>query len=345
MPGLQPPSGGPAREYRLSVVLVARDSFKVVRRTVAALRAQTICGDIEFCLVTPSEETIADRRPGELDGFGRVRIVTVGPCHDVDRASANGFLAATSAVVAHMEDHVFPEPDWAEAVLRAHRGPYSVVGGRMLNANPATMLSWANVLISHQAEIVPRAGEATKLSSHNATYKTAVLRHYGDRLAGLLGRDGRLMRDLRAHGHRIGIDPSIRFQHQQVSRWSTTPRYRVNTGRNYAAARMRQNGWSLGRRLLYVVGAPLIPVVRSVRMVPSCRKLGVYPRVLLPLFLGLILESLGEMVGYAAGSGRSLDIMAEYEVDRLRFMSDGDREEHRGAATRHMGDVAMAGAR
>lgn len=336
MPDLKPASGPAGRDPILSVVLVARDRFDVVRRTVAGLRAQTIRDDIELCLVTPSEEAIADREPDELRGFAGVRIVPIGSCLDVDKASAHGFLAATSAVVAHMEDHVFPDRDWAEAVLRAHRGAWSVVGGRMINANPATMLSWANALISHEAEVVPRAGEATSLSSHNATYKTAVLRSYGERLAGMLGRDGGLMRDLRARGYRIGVDPAVRFQHQQVSRWSPNIRYRLNAGRNYAATRMRQNGWSVGRRILYVAGAPLIPLVRTMRMVPRCRELGVYPRVLPALFVGLVLESLGEMIGYTAGPGRSIEIMADYEVDRLRFMSDRDRQEHR-AATRRMG--------
>jgi hypothetical protein len=343
MPDHQSASGPAAREPILSVVLVARDRFDVVRRTVAGLRAQTIRDDIELCLVTPSEETIADREPGELRGFASVRIVPIGACPNIDKASAHGFLAATSALVAHMEDHVFPEPDWAEAVVRAHRGAWSVVGGRMINANPASMLSWANALISHEAEVVPQAGEATSLSSHNATYKTAVLRSYGDRLSDMLGRDGGLMRDLRAHGYRIGVDPAVRFHHQQVSRWSPNTRYRFNSGRNYGATRMRHNGWSLLRRMLYVIGAPLIPLVRTVRLVPRCRELGVYPRVIPALFLGLILESLGEMTGYAAGPGRSLEIMADYEVDRPRFMSDRDRMEHRAATRRMLSGAALAG--
>ena len=315
----------------LSVVLVARDRFDVVRRTVAALRTQTILHQIELLIVTVGETTIADRRPDELQGFARVQLIFVGPFKDVDKASAEGFLRASAPVVAHMEDHVFPDPDWAEAVLDAHRGPWAAVGGKMINANPATMLSWANILISHMAEVTPRKGEATRLSTHNATYKTKVLEAYGERLAGYLGRDGGLMRDLIAKGHKIYVDPCFRFQHQQMSVWRAMIAYRVNAGRNWAAARVNQNDWSWTRRLLYAVGGPLIPLVRLVRLVPRCRELGVYPRVIPTLFAVLALDAVGEMIGYVAGTGRSLEIMAEYEVDRPRFMSHADREQHQAA--------------
>ena len=327
-------SGGAPRTPRLSVVLVMQDRFEVVCRTLAALRAQTIQGDIELCLVVPSPESPAGPERDAMRGFAAVRIVPVGPIDDVDAEAAHGFMAATAPVVAHMEDHVFPEPEWAEAVLRAHREAWSAIGGQMINANPGTTLSWANVLISHQAEIVPPTGEVASLSTHNATYKTAVLREYGERLPSMLGRSGGLMRDLRARGHHIAVDPAFRFHHQQVSRWDTMIRYRMNSGRNFAATRARLNRWSFGRRILYMIGAPLIPVVRSMRMAAPSRKLGVFPRVLPVLFVGLVFETMGEILGYAAGPGRSLQALSDYEVDRLRFMSDEDRKEHRAAVDR-----------
>lgn len=316
----------------LSVVLVARDRFDVVRRTVAALRTQSILHQIELLIVSVSETTIADRRPDELEGFARVQLIFIGPFKDVDKASAEGFLRASAPVVAHMEDHVFPDSDWAEAVLEAHRGPWAAVGGRMINANPATMLSWANVLVSHMAEVTPRRGEATNLSTHNATYKTKVLEAYGERLARHLGRDGGLMRNLITNGKKIYVDPSFRFHHQQISVWRPMVTYRVNAGRNWAAARVRQNRWTWAQRLLYAGGAPLIPFVRLIRLAPRCRELGVYPRVIPSLLAVLTLDAVGEMIGYVAGAGRSLEIMAEYEVDRPRFMSRADREQHQAAA-------------
>jgi hypothetical protein len=49
------------------------------------------------------------------------------------------------------------------------------------------------------------------------------------------------------------------------------------------------------------------------------------PGVLPVLTLGLVLDAIGQMVGYLAGPGDSAAWLAEFEYDRLRHVSDGDR--------------------
>jgi hypothetical protein len=304
---------------------VTARTFATIRATVRALRAQTIASDIELLIVAPSAEAVDDARPWELEGFARVEVVPVGPIASVDDASATGILRASAPVVVAVEDHVYPEPEWAREILRAHEGPWDVVGGRLVNVNPGP-LSWAGILIAHLPEVLTPAGESRgPITTHNASYKREVVQAYGDRLTLMMGRDGGLMRDLLRRGHRIGVHPQARYGHLQVTAWRRQPRYRFCSGRNAAATRARQGGWGPGRRSLYVLCTPLIPFVLLVRLIPVLRPLGIPSAALGPLALGLLIHSVGEAAGYALGPGGSREILANLEIDRRRFLSGRDR--------------------
>ena len=56
---------------------------------------------------------------------------------------------AHAPIVALAEDHCFPEPGWADALIRAHQGPWAVVGPVVRNANPATIVSWCDFVIGY----------------------------------------------------------------------------------------------------------------------------------------------------------------------------------------------------
>ncbi len=147
---------------RLTVVVVTADDFDSVRRTVRALQAQTIAGDIELILVALTKEALCDHRPEELDGFARVEVVPIGRVCKADRGAASGIRRATAPLVACVENHAYPEPRWAEEIVQAHQGPWAVVGGLMVNSNPRSAVSWANMFMSHLDELVPQGGESKR---------------------------------------------------------------------------------------------------------------------------------------------------------------------------------------
>lgn len=316
---------GPRGTPRLSIVLVAKDDIAGLRSSLAALRAQSIAGAIELLIVAPAGTALHEAPSGWLDGFARVEVVPVGAIADVDSASAHGLLRASAPVVASVEDHAFPERDWAEQMLAAHEGPWAAVGGRMVNANPGD-LSWANVLISHVSEVTRPEGEVTEpITTHNASYKTHVIAAYGERLHGLMGRDGGLMRDLLDNGHRIFVATGARYRHLQVTRWVSLVGYRIDSGRNAAATRARLGGWSRGSQLAHVAAGPLIPLVLLARRARAARSLRLPRRTLAPLAAVATLESIGEVLGYAFGPGGSRGRLADQEVDRRRYLSSRDR--------------------
>ena len=129
----------------LSVVLITPAGYDFLRTTVAHLRLQTVRDQLELVIVCTSRANLA-MPESELTDFPLVRVVEIGPMVSTGMAEACGVQAASAEVVVYLEEHSFPEPEWAEALVRAHQGPWSAVGASIMNANPASLVRWANLV-------------------------------------------------------------------------------------------------------------------------------------------------------------------------------------------------------
>ena len=309
----------------LSVILPTSDDFSGVRLTVRALHAQTVRHRIELVLVVPHND------PGviesEVCGFAKVTIVVASPIVTSNRSRVAGIRAASAPIVALAEDHSFPDPDWAEALIAAHERDYAVVGPVIRNANPRSTLSWANLLLEYAPWFEGASrGEMSDLPGHNSAYRRSLLLSYGDDLEDIFEVEAVVQRDLRAKGHKLFLEPSAKTNHLNFSRLRPSLTLRLNAGRSFAG--YRTLGWSFPKRALYAVASPLIPVVRFVRIVRFLNRSSygfLLPRVLPLLSLVLITDGFGEMLGYFLGPGRSPITLGEIEFDRMRFMSSHDR--------------------
>ena len=315
----------------LSVIVVATGTFSLVRRTVEHLRAQTIQDQIELLLVCESASVL--RAPSaDLAGFAAVEIIEIGPIENVDRAQAPGIRAATADVVALVEDHAYPAPTWAEALLEAYAtGPWSVVGSAIANANPRSSLSWANLLIGYgtMGWVDPiREGEVESLPNHNVSYRREVIQAYDDGLEDKLVRESGFHDELRAEGHRFYLAPA-RVYHVNPSRATSVWALRFAAGRLYGA--QRAEGWSPVKRLAYSAGSPLIPLVRLCRFKQDMFDAGphgsLWPRVALATLLGFIADAAGQAAGYATGEGDAPEKLAAFEFYRMRHVTEKDKSD------------------
>ena len=151
---------GPGAE--ISVVLVTRAGLDPIRRTLCHLRNQTARDRIELVIVSPFALDL-DLDRDEAEGFAGLRVVDVGELEAAGAALAAGFRAATAPIVACVEEHSFPEPGWAAALIEAHSGPWAAVGGAMTNANPRSRISWAHLFTDFGCAVPPlRGGEADR---------------------------------------------------------------------------------------------------------------------------------------------------------------------------------------
>lgn len=319
----EPTRSGPA----LSVVLGVRGTFSAVRHTVRCLRAQTARDRIELVLVWASGDE-ANVPALEVEGFFACLVERVAPDSSVARSNAEGARRASADVVAFAEDHCFPEPEWAEALIDAHARGYAAVGPEIVNGNPGTIISWCDYLIGYGPWMSPvAAGEVPFLPGHNSSYKRRILLQFGERLEALLESETVLHYELAGKGRRLYVEPRARAVHLNFARWNIGLPVQFHCGRVFAGSRAAR--WSAGRKAFYTAASPLIPVVRLLRisrelLLPN-RPRHLLPRLLPGLALALVCDGAGQMLGYLAGQGRSPASIAAFEFNRVRYIRPADR--------------------
>ena len=306
-------TGAPA----LSAIVLVPDRFDTVAEVVRHLAAQDRRGEIEVLLVAPVSLEVP---PEAMTGFHSWRTVRVPDWHSTAEARAAGVAAAASPIVAFVEDHCFPTPGWAHALIDAHDDDWAAVGPVILNANPAFIMSWANLLIEYGPWLHPReGGAAAHIPGHNSSYKRGLLLAYGERLPALLEAESVLHWDLGAQGFRLAIEPRARSRHKNFARFWPSLGLRFQSGRLFASSRAMT--WSAPRRLVFAAGSPVLPALRTWRLRARIRRHTTARTALLgPLvFVLLAVDAIGECAGYLAGPGSAMAAMNDLEFHRDRF--------------------------
>lgn len=316
-------SGVPA----ISVILITADHYRVLRKTIRHLRAQTIFQRMEIVIVTPAAESL-EADAGELGEFLQFQVVEGGPLQSSGHAYAVGIRKAPVVVLG--EDHSFPDSGWAEALVQAHENSWAVVGPAVRNSNPGSHMSWADFFMGYGPWQDPApAGEMEFLPGHNSSYKRDILLHYGDRLDVLMETECILHWDLRRNGHRLYLEPAAKTEHVNFTLFSSWSRATFQSGRKFAAVRAGNEGWPLARCLLFSAAAPLIPLVRFRRLMKDLRLPGRPRHLLLPvaplLLLGLAIDAAGQMLGCVLGAGSSREELLCIELNRYRHVRKSDR--------------------
>lgn len=300
-------------------MVLATDGLQLVGEVLGHLRGQTVAERIEVILVTP---------PGSIEGDlsaekGRLhsmRAVEAATRDSPPGARAVGVLNARAPVVAFSETHCFPDPDWAEALLRAHAGPWGAVAPEINNENPGRATSWANIFIDYSPWLAPiESGRVNDLPGHNSSYKRALLLEYGDRLPTLFESESVMHWDLRDRGHGLYQEADAKVHHRNITEPKSSILEHFHNGRCFSA--LRSHDWSAPRRAIWALGSPLIPLVRFSRIVREARRPGRrLPLKALPIMImSLAAHGIGEMIGYATGSGESVTSMAVYELERDEY--------------------------
>jgi len=314
---------------KLSVILLLPEDYESRRRAVSFLAQQTVREEIELVLVLQTRVAVESDEV-QLRSFGSYQLVRLTDFDDPGQAMSAGVRAARAPVVAYVEEHAFPEPDWAEALLRAHQGPYAAVGCAMGNANPSTLCSWSH-LFDDFGPVVPPVSSAvaTYLGPHHCSYKRDVLLAYGDALPNLLDNEAVLHSDLRRRGHQLFLAGDAVINHMNISQVWAYWRQEFVGKRAFAAARAASQQWSPFKRGFFCLASPLIPMVRLVRILKEMRRAGratqLLPQALALLIPALVFGTAGEVVGYLLGDSPSnVRIRAEAELNRARFQSPKD---------------------
>lgn len=314
----------------LSAIVMTPDTWHTMRRTLAALRGQTLRHSIELVLVGPSLEAL-DVPEAEIAGFAQVRKTAAPPNSRIlGESSAAGVRSASAALVVFTEDHCFPEPGWAEALVKFHAdGNWAGVEPTFINGNPDSVASKVQFLVEYAHSAPGEAkGEAPFIAGHNSCYRRDALLHY-DRDGGLadwLEVEFLMHQDMGRRGLRLGRSAEARTHHYNCSRVGATLSFSWVFPRVFAAHRARRLGPV--QRLKLALTWPLIAPLRFQRIWPLAWRLyGTAAALRLsPLLLAnLMVSAASEGAGYVLGAGRHPELAFGLEFHRDRFFRSGDR--------------------
>lgn len=313
----------------LSVLLVCPRGRTALHRSLAAIAAQTIAHRIEVVIVSPDDD-YATAEAALLARFHSTTVHVEPAITNVDEVVGRRLAACAAPIVAAIEDHAFPEPEWAEQLLAAWDGTSVAIGSVIVNANPRSMLSWSNLLVAYgQWSDTTPAGPISWVPMHNCAYRKAVLLALGDTLKDQFNREGTILTRLREAGGTFLFAPLARIRHLNPSSWQSTARLRIDAGRLSAANRWSDEGWGLPKRLAFAVLGPLIPLVRYRRMRRDL--FGTSPEVsearLGPaLLVGLAFDGMGQIAGFLSGPGDARARLSVFEMDRMAHLDRRDFE-------------------
>jgi hypothetical protein len=324
---------------RLSVCLPT-DNIETLRPVLARLRTQTIASSIEVVIATP--EVAATRAAvANHSAFASVRVVEVDALVPLGRARAAAVRAATSPFVFLGETHSFAEPEWAETLVSRHEEGWSVVVPGIVNANPRSVLSWAGLLLDDGGWLQDRSPREIRYwPLNNSSCLRAALLECGDDLERGLSYGDQPLLAPRQRRHRVYFEPRAVLSHLNISRFRFWLDERWVGG--VLVARHRSRDWSDAKRVAYVLGSPLIPLVlfgrvaRSAVATVRARRL---PLATLPvMLLGAVAHGLGELAGYVRfGSVDEAEArITEYEIHKTRYARASARvRESMRAVRRH----------
>lgn len=303
-----------------SLILIASEGTASIARLLGRLRRQTAAAKLEIVIAAEAPHVIEIGALSE-PAFADLRVIEADLGTSA-RARAQAIFEARAPILILVEDHSFPvTDDWAERILLAHRNEYTGVGPAIHNANPATAISWANLIVEYGPFMNPKgAGETDFLPGHNSSYRRDALIAFGAGLVGMLEAEWVLQTKLRACGHRFWIDPSIAVAHLNYARFWPSFELQLLGGWMFAAS--RSEAWTVPRRLFYAALFPAIVLLRVHRATgqtlraPKARANALRS---LPMAALLLLASgLGEGIGYAFGDLGRRNALARMEYARWR---------------------------
>jgi hypothetical protein len=314
----------------LSTCLITKAGYEHIRKTVGFLKQQSALDQLELVLVVPSREAF-DLDEEDIAAFHWFQLLEVGPIVSTGRPFAAAIHAARADWAIYSEEHSFPEPGWAEALIRAQQGEYSVIGSAMANANPDTLTSWAHLLAQFGPVVAPvESGPARYVAGHHCAYRREPLLAFGAELPMLLETEIALHHALVAQGHQLYLAADAVSHHANLSQFRAFARIEFLGQRVYGGARSRVLDWSLAKRLFYAAASPLIPIVRLARASRDVRRVGrahhLSPWVYLLMGTAMAAGAIGEAAGYLFGSGRGAIQRIEMELDRYAFTVEPDQQ-------------------
>lgn len=318
----------------ISVALIVPNRRETVLRILECLRAQTARDRMEIVLFGPSMAVLETLRE-DLAAFGGYQLVAWDRMRNLAAARGEAFRIARTPLVVHAEDHCFPDPGWAEAFIGAFspdaRGVTPAAAGPlMVNANPRSLWSWAAFTLHFAHAAFPETrGTVDFLATHNTCFRKDAALALGASLDSGIEMEILLQNRLRAEGHTLFHEARAVTRHINVSRPFPLLKASFYGGWLFSTVRMREERWTLGRKLFQLAVSPLVPLLQLKRRWGALGRIAgerqLLPLVALPALAITTLHTIGEVVGIVAPRDTVIEDYSNFENTRMRFVRPEER--------------------
>lgn len=317
-----------ASNAAISVVLIVPNRRETVLRALECLRAQTARDRMEIVLFGPSMAVLESLRE-DLAGFGGYQLVAWSRMRNMAAARGAAFRIARTPLVVHAEDHCFPDPTWAEAFIQAFASAQGVVpaaaGPLMVNANPRSLWSWAAFTLHFSHAAFPETrGPAEFLATHNTCFRKDAVLALGPSLDSGIEMEILLQNRLRAEGHTMFHEARAVTRHVNVSRPLPLLKASFYGGWLFSTVRMREENWTLGRKLFQLAVSPLVPLLQLKRRWGALGRIAgerrLLPLAAMPVLAIATLHTAGEVVGILFPRDTVIEDYSNFENTRMRFV-------------------------
>lgn len=308
------------RVPKLSVVVVLGQQRARVQHIIDLIYAQTAVADLELILVDVgmgAKPLLQTRCPTQY--ISKAATTTWG------EARSAGVRVARAPVVALLEDHCFPGPEWAEALLEVHEESWDAICYAFKNPNPETYASRAGFMAELGIWAHPVVqGPMRDMPGNNMSYKKAALLRLEPELDEALNTDFAVQSFILQQGGTMGIAAEAYAAHQNYDSLRLLFQANYVSCRLVGAERVRMGAWSLPKRFLFAALAPLgAPLIKFKRLLLSMKGRptlwGPFVKALpvtIPLYCW---AALGEAQGYLQGRGSAEEEVRSYclTINRL----------------------------
>jgi Glycosyl transferase family 2 len=252
---------------------------------------------------------------GSADYAGRIaadfpwaRVVLSG-LKKVPALRRRGVEEARGEFVAIIEEHCSAKEDWlAQAVRALSSGNPGAVGGPVVDYDYPRLRDWVVYFLEYNGALPPvERGETADLNDANIVYRRGLLAEHTQLLD-----EGywpmTLHPTLLAKGVKLFAEPDMVVYHRGPFDFGYYLHQRYLFSRAFAGVRAQSQ--SRARRMAYIVGVPLVPVVLLARMtarvVRKRRRIARFFMTLPLTIPALVVMVAGEWVGYLVGPGDAL---------------------------------------
>lgn len=291
------------QEPALSIVIASYNAERTVQRSLRSLLRQETKEDFEIIVVDSSTD-----RTGELiaEQFPGVRLYRFRERKFCGDARNIGVSVAKSDIIALTDADCTTAETWVDQILTAHQSPDLAIGGAIANAEPSGLVGWAAYFCEFSGWMPgsePRWLD--DIAGANMSYKKKAFDTYGPFLEGTYCSDSEFHWRLGRDGQRVRFLPEIVVSHHSIDRFREFVAHEFHHGRCFARVRIKGQGFSMWRRLVYVLLSPAIPLKILLKTVAHNAANRVYlthfVKALPLVALGIASWSAGEVVGYAEG--------------------------------------------